>query len=448
MACTSTDTTTSTTTDQMANMSTNARCQASEAPAASVVRRTCLISSHFLTHDPDILRIMLSAPEPWWPLVSKSMQAILRNVLPCFKNITKHGKEMSVPDIARRISTLGRYFTITGLCLIITVSSPNPNNASTLSQRLLYCKGLRKLQLIFGRGSRYKSIEFFVVGLAKLRKLEELTLSYTLEGPQAMHKELGKALAKMSQLKYLYLQLSGIKETGIQAINEGLAACTTLHVLALPFQNIQDSGAALLGPVLTKMPLQLLNLNNNALSATGIEHLMPLPSELTVLKLRSNNLSDNGARHLSNAMLTLNRLEIANNNISAHGLAALFNSKGTFAISKLDLNKNEICTEGVKTLAMQATRLPLLGELHLRENNICTGAGLALAELLTKCTALKEIDLRANDLRGAVVTNLLPQLADCKRRCKLDVQQNNQTHTQVAKCIEFADTLRSLHLLL
>tara|TARA_B110000008_G_C16928360_1_gene547692 strand:+ start:378 stop:1544 length:1167 start_codon:yes stop_codon:yes gene_type:complete len=387
---------------------------------------------------------MLSAPKPWWALVSKSMQAILRNVLPCFTNITKL-KNMSVLNIARRISTLGEYFTITGLCLIITAS--NPSNASTLSQRLCFCQGLRKLQLIFDRGSGYRPIEFFVRGLATLRKLEELTLSYTLEAPQPMHQELGKALAKMSQLKYLYLQLSGIKETGIQAINEGLAACTTLHVLALPFQNIQDSGAALLGPVLTKMPLKLLNLSNNALSATGIEHLMPLPSELTVLKLRSNNLSDNGAGHLSNAMLTLNRLEITNNNISAHGLAALFNSKGIFAISKLHLNKNKICTEGVKTLAMQAPRLPLLEELHLQKNDICTGGGQALAELLTKCTALKEMDLKWNDLQGAVVTNLLPQLENCKGLRALDLQENNQTSEQVEKCREIATTLQMLRFL-
>jgi Ran GTPase-activating protein (RanGAP) involved in mRNA processing and transport len=136
------------------------------------------------------------------------------------------------------------------------------------------------------------------------------------------------------RMEHLYLGSTSMESTGFYAIPSMLLSNTSLRVLCLTDNGIDDHDMSILSQALTQnknLPLESILLSFNQITCAGVECLMNAvwgSPTLKVIKLDNNKMQDRGAQ-LCAVVLTsikLEKLDVSFNTISTVGIRALMKS--------------------------------------------------------------------------------------------------------------------------
>lgn len=234
--------------------------------------------------------------------------------------------------------------------------------------------------------------DFMTTFLACLQQQSTTTTKNTESGNNAIAPHLKKLRLQENALSGVGFQAliplltnSSLKELNISNCdigNDALEALTTNNA-------VSDSAAT------NKNNLQILDLSNNGITATGAAHLAeglknsaPL-STLVELNLAGNELGEDGVQLLAKALATTHSVDGGAN---------------AAALAKLDLTTTKCGVQGAKDIISSGK----LQSLHLFNNNLGSDGFIALAPTLKGGHAsLEHLDLGGNGANQAAVVVLL-----------------------------------------
>lgn len=136
------------------------------------------------------------------------------------------------------------------------------------------------------------------------------------------------------RMEHLFLGSTAMETTGFYAMPSMLLSNTSLRVLCLTDNNIEDKDMSLLAQALTQnknVPLESIMLSHNQITCAGVESLMNSiwgSPTLSEIKIDNNKVQDRGAQ-LCAVVLTsvkLRKLDVGFNSITTVGVRALMKS--------------------------------------------------------------------------------------------------------------------------
>ncbi|KAL1268776.1 hypothetical protein QQF64_034139, partial [Cirrhinus molitorella] len=204
-----------------------------------------------------------------------------------------------------------------------------------------------------------------------------------------------------SVLGELDLSNNDLKDTGVKLLSDGLKTNCNLKILRLSICNLTDQSCKSLSSALqsSKSVLRELDLSNNDLKNTGVEHLsdgLKTNCKLEILRLCGCNITDQSCKSLSSALQSshsvLRELDLSNNDLNDTGVKLL--SDGLKTNCKLEILRLSICNLTAQSCESLSTAL--------KSSN----------------SVLRELDLSNNDLKDTGVKHLSDGL---KRNCKLEI---------------------------
>jgi hypothetical protein len=219
------------------------------------------------------------------------------------------------------------------------------------------------------------------------------------------------ALCNISSLQSLALKDSILGNTGLAELAPALYCNTSIRVLDLSQNNLNDMGSAeLLRDILrSNKTMTALDLSGNEFgrTASAVEYVADgLGSNSTLLKIDLSMcaLGDGGvstlARNLGPRNTTLQKLTLVCNAITSKGVGVLLDTmeQNSHHITDLELQHNPIGDEGASLLARSLGKnaLPSLTRLSLTECSIGDDGVTALMSALKQNTVLLHLDLRDN----------------------------------------------------
>eukprot|EP01125_Pyxidicula_operculata_P005643 TRINITY_DN1979_c0_g1_i2.p1 TRINITY_DN1979_c0_g1~~TRINITY_DN1979_c0_g1_i2.p1 ORF type:complete len:831 (+),score=79.25 TRINITY_DN1979_c0_g1_i2:164-2656(+) len=272
------------------------------------------------------------------------------------------------------------------------------------------------------------------LALKKLPKLKDLRL-HDINLKEEGLRNLSKTLSQMSDIRYLSLGKNNLTSECMKDLNEALKSCgpsliglylkgndfrnaskklsdtlknlTSLEILSLGDCKIKDDTVKSLTPILKKLPITTLYLQNNEISSTGIKHLnnfFAYSYSLTDLNLRGNQIDHKGIESLSRAFAIceneFERFRIDKNELSNQGVkgfCSIFSNNCKKQCS-IYLSRNDIGDEGVRQLAELLVDTPHLKKLDLSHNNIGENGSRFLSAAMSKLKSLEYVNLSNNTL--------------------------------------------------
>ena len=261
----------------------------------------------------------------------------------------------------------------------------------------------------------------------------------------------------------LYLDLGGncISDGGVIALAQtleqgpGLASNATLTYLDLSQQYfafgsarlicllengiIGEFGASALARALrTNCSLTYLNLGYNAIGETGaaaIGEALQSNCNLTHLYLTKNKIGDRGAEALAKALRserTFTQLDpLQQSSIDDSGVAEFhfalvkaIHGSCSIRVSRLELNRNNICCSGAIALADALLSNSTLERLGLNSNKIACSGAEALAKALQSNRPLAHLDLGGNKIGDSGATEFAETLNKNYTLTYLDLSSN------------------------
>ena len=254
--------------------------------------------------------------------------------------------------------------------------------------------------------------------------------------------QLGKALASNNKqhIKELKLSRNNIGNRGARALGAGLVASTTLEVLVLSNNEIQDQGIAALAQGCRT--LRRLSLDNNRISPQGAVALGQALSSskkdgggssccrMVELSLEANHMGNEGtlalAKMLTSPESKLRLLNLRKNHIGDNGCEGIGQALGcNSALEILNLGDNEIGGDGVSRLARGLLTNKALRRLILSGNKIgneTQSLGRALSS-----SSLAELWLCNNSVGDAGLQGIGQSLPTNKALRKLLLDNNKWT---------------------
>ncbi|KAL0205150.1 hypothetical protein P9112_000457 [Eukaryota sp. TZLM1-RC] len=176
-------------------------------------------------------------------------------------------------------------------------------------------------------------------------------------------------------------------------------------------------------------------------------------STLTTLDLQYNNITSEGASALGRALernSTLTTLDLRSKNITDEGASALARALETNStLTTLDLRSNNITDEGASALARALETNSTLTTLDLHNNQITDEGAGALARALESNSTLTKLDLWGNNITAEGAIALAHALESNSTLTKLDLWGNNITNkgaSALARALESNCTLTTLYL--
>ncbi|MEQ2302009.1 hypothetical protein AMECASPLE_001978 [Ameca splendens] len=224
--------------------------------------------------------------------------------------------------------------------------------------------------------------------LGELLNLEELHLVYRIkkcgmnfewsmfEITDKDCKYLAMALKSCKTLKLLRLRHSHVEDKKCRLLVRCLLDHPSLKELDLAHNVIGDSGAKVLGELLTKTKLEKLNMCNNKISEVG-------------------------AKAIANAL--------TNN----------------FTLWSLNLRLNQVRDEGGQAIVKALQNNTTLSHLHLGGNDVTWITAVALSKVLVKNTTLKSVNLSCNELGEAGGKALAEAMSHNSTLTECDIRQTD-----------------------
>ena len=176
--------------------------------------------------------------------------------------------------------------------------------------------------------------------------------------------------------------------------------------LAIHSYGLGDKRIEALAMSLSHFPYELVNLSNNRMTATGLEHVVRnLSDGCFSLDVSQNNLGADGAQHVvsyilqpgplcvQHELMTLNLASCKLGNAGAEALGEGLSSANKF-LKRLTVSNNDIEEEACMKLVMGLMNCEVLEELDISWNNI----DLAAAALIRQLKTLQWLDLSSNSL--------------------------------------------------
>uniref|UniRef100_A0A8C2DF53 Uncharacterized protein n=1 Tax=Cyprinus carpio TaxID=7962 RepID=A0A8C2DF53_CYPCA len=227
----------------------------------------------------------------------------------------------------------------------------------------------------------------------------------------------------------------GLTDKSCPALASVLGSDTSLKVLNMNNNNLQDSGVKLLCTGLKNIncKLEILSLKNNCITEGGCHVLAAAlnsnPSNLTELDLSENKLGNPGMKIIltlfENVQCRLEKLKLNCISITEQGCAALasaFNSN----LRELDLSRNQIGDSGVTEISSLLRNSQTLQILRLSDCSISEEGYKALSSALrSNPSHLIELDLTGNDPGPSGVKQLSDLLQDPNCQLKTLSLKNN-----------------------
>ncbi|XP_072133528.1 uncharacterized protein [Mobula birostris] len=266
-----------------------------------------------------------------------------------------------------------------------------------------------------------------VSALSTNPKLTELNLSYNKLGDSGV--KLVSAALKNSDCKIQKLWLMDVRLTDSAAGDfvSALSTKTSLMVLSLNNNKLQDSGVKLVSAALMKSrcKLQELGLRDVGLTDSGAGDLasaLRTNPSLTELNLNDNQLGDSGVKLLSVALgnpeCKLQKLQLDNIGLTDSGAKDLASALSTNpSLTELNLSVNKLGDSGVK-LVSEALRNSKceIQKLWLRDVGLTDSGAEDLASALRTNPSLTELNLGANKLgdSGMKLVSAALRNTECK----------------------------------
>ncbi|XP_072133414.1 uncharacterized protein [Mobula birostris] len=295
-----------------------------------------------------------------------------------------------------------------------------------------------------------------VSALSTNPKLTELNLSYNKLGDSGV--KLVSAALKNSDCKIqkLWLMDVGLTDSAAGDFVSALSTKTSLMVLSLNNNKLQDSGVKLVSAALMKSrcKLQELGLGDVGLTDSGAGDLasaLRTNPSLTELNLNDNLLGDSGVKLLSAALgnpeCKLQKLQLDNIGLTDSGAKDLASALSTNpSLTELNLSVNKLGDSGVK-LVSEALRNPecKIQKLGLRDVGLTDSGAGDLASALRTNPSLTELNLNDNQLGDSGVKLLSAALGnpECKLQ-KLQLEDVGLTDSGVEDLVSALSTNPSL----
>ncbi|XP_072133413.1 uncharacterized protein [Mobula birostris] len=286
--------------------------------------------------------------------------------------------------------------------------------------------------------------------------LTELNLGANKLGDSGM-KLVSAALRNTEcKIQKLWLMDVGLTDSAAGDFVSALSTKTSLMVLSLNNNKLQDSGVKLVSAALMKSrcKLQELGLGDVGLTDSGAGDLasaLRTNPSLTELNLNDNLLGDSGVKLLSAALgnpeCKLQKLQLDNIGLTDSGAKDLASALSTNpSLTELNLSVNKLGDSGVK-LVSEALRNPecKIQKLGLRDVGLTDSGAGDLASALRTNPSLTELNLNDNQLGDSGVKLLSAALGnpECKLQ-KLQLEDVGLTDSGVEDLVSALSTNPSL----
>ncbi|CAE7444859.1 Nlrc5 [Symbiodinium microadriaticum] len=220
---------------------------------------------------------------------------------------------------------------------------------------------------------------------------------------------LAEVLVHSQHLVKLVLSENSISDVGMEAI----AACLpgTLQILDISHNIISDVGAGCLAGALAKLPeLRQLYISANSFGENGFAALaskLPLCQKLSTLRAAKLGLGD-ALQALALVLPQCPNLQslCLNENQMGSASASLLASTLTSFIEELQLDDNAIGDVGIRALAGRFKDSSHLRLLSLNENCFGDSGAAALARALPSCPALRTLRVSCNHISPQALNRL------------------------------------------
>lgn len=140
-------------------------------------------------------------------------------------------------------------------------------------------------------------IPFLVCILKFFTQVTTLKLWKANIGAEGM-KQLALGMKELRGLEKVGMEGNHLRDEGIQVFSQTISEFTQLKELYVQDNEFGDSGAESLSQSLQNKPLTVLNLSENSITATGLEHLLRACPSLEVLELAHNHVGPAGGQLL------------------------------------------------------------------------------------------------------------------------------------------------------
>ena len=232
-------------------------------------------------------------------------------------------------------------------------------------------------------------------------------------------KEFIKQLSDLKRLEILNINNCSLKILGSYYLSKYLYKINLLVSLNIASNNMGNAGVTLLANNFDKINfLETLNLNNNRIGIGGAitlaENIKSLPC-LTFLSLKKNYIGNTGLHYLSkafkNTSILLRSLNLENNAISYTGIYAFSKYlKYISSLQTLNLADNFLRVSGIKILSKHFKKIRQLTELNLWGNRICDEGISFLSEHIVELTNLETLNIEYNNITKEGFRKLIPRL--------------------------------------
>ncbi|KAK8803581.1 hypothetical protein WA158_001275 [Blastocystis sp. Blastoise] len=235
-------------------------------------------------------------------------------------------------------------------------------------------------------------------------------------------------------LKVLSLANNGLRDESCIYLNEFLFSGTLQHIQNLNLANnhIRDKGllnllgGKNLGNLLFCDQLRSINLENNALSFNSCKHLMEFFSNCecdnnyNTLHINNNRIKDKGCNIISELIslpnIHIQCLYLQENSIGPDGMLYLYNSLLTHSVSILNLQDNEIQSDGGTLLCSLFEKHCFLEltELNISGCSIDEEQMKSLLSIITTETApqLRSLYVTNNNISDAIISSFIDDMSE------------------------------------
>ena len=309
--------------------------------------------------------------------------------------------------------------------LALTINSKwfrDPNNGNITEKHNIIFNGIKSFKSISKLILNNCRIEIFKIVLFQPRSITYLDLSSNHCGLDA--KKLVNMIKQCTSLLHLNLHYNKIETEGACSLAIELNNCKKLTHFNIGANLIGSIGIKKLIEVLTKLPIEFLNISNIRLESEGIEYLKNLKSKTLInLNLCKNMIKTDDTIILAQMIRqcpNLVNINLSYNFIESNGL---YNLSKEFKLcpnlAYLDLGYNLIGPDSIESFTRVLPEIKSLVSLDLCGNNIGVFGACSLAKVLGKCKSLVCLKLLDNQI-GSIGIEKIRQVYKGKRILKIE----------------------------